>query len=330
LIIHRGSFDFTQLKGWHDKLLPVLASRADVVSLDIDETRNQVAIGIESPAATGEIKSDVAALQIPDAAVHVKVRARPVPRLTLQQKRRPVLAGFQIQNDRGGTCTLGLNARVNGQRVFVTASHCSGDPFSNPDNRPIYQPTVSGANEIGHEIMDWPGFRCFWAFRCRYSDAAIFEYNGSVSDDFEKIARTESWAEGGRGSIVLSSSQPTFTIVEKVADGTIHVGERVHKVGRTSGWTTGLITETCVSRIGGAIFLCQYVAELWSEGGDSGAPVFQHYWKGSAAHAHGILWGGPPGDWTETWYSPLSGVETDLGVQVDICYGNPFNGCPFN
>jgi hypothetical protein len=70
------------------------------------------------------------------------------------------------------------------------------------------------------------------------------------------------------------------------------------------------------------------VASLYSKPGDSGSPIFSAggpfsffiptpIWPDSAAF-HGILWGGPVGDFTTSYYSALTGVETDLGYSFDV------------
>lgn len=61
-------------------------------------------------------------------------------------------------------------------------------------------------------------------------------------------------------------------------------GDSVHKIGQTTGWTYGVVTNTCVtfardfsdysSSYGQVILSCQDLADYGRNSGDSGAPVF--------------------------------------------------------
>ena len=55
-----------------------------------------------------------------------------------------------------------------------------------------------------------------------------------------------------------------------------YVGEVVHKVGRTTGWTTGTIDVTCADLLVEAFraILCGTRTYMWTGQGDSGAAVF--------------------------------------------------------
>ena len=97
-------------------------------------------------------------------------------------------------------------------------------------------------------------------------------------------------------------------------------------MGRTSGWTWGVVTQTCVSvLVGDASYVpinsyatpgarvadCSYGANYYATDGDSGAPVFG--WQGEPATwvwLSGIHWGhsGPT-----AWFNPQSKIEEDFG-----------------
>jgi hypothetical protein len=109
------------------------------------------------------------------------------------------------------------------------------------------------------------------------------------------------------GSVTISGS------LSITAEGAASVGQTVGKVGRTSGWTTGKVTNACVNvGVTGTdiVQLCQNIVKSRVRGGDSGAPVF----KGSSnVTLVGVLWGGnDPG--TEFVYSPITNVERELGA----------------
>jgi hypothetical protein len=83
-------------------------------------------------------------------------------------------------------------------------------------------------------------------------------------------------------------------------------------VGRTTGWTQGKVTNTCVNvGVSGTtiVQLCQNLVSARLGAGDSGSPVF----KGSTnVTLSGILWGGNSSG-TQYVYSPISNIEKELG-----------------
>jgi hypothetical protein len=92
------------------------------------------------------------------------------------------------------------------------------------------------------------------------------------------------------------------------------VGQTANKVGRTTGWTQGQVTATCVNTgVSGSniVQLCQTFVSAGVGGGDSGSDVFR-ITSGSSVVLLGVLWGGNSAG-TQFVYSPMSGVERDLG-----------------
>ena len=92
--------------------------------------------------------------------------------------------------------------------------------------------------------------------------------------------------------------------------GTLPVGTSLDKTGRTSGSTYGNVTNSCVT-IG--CLRCQDVSKVWSEGGDSGSPVYV-WLSNNDVQLHGVMWGGPGTDYSTTYSSRLAGIEADLGA----------------
>jgi hypothetical protein len=94
-------------------------------------------------------------------------------------------------------------------------------------------------------------------------------------------------------------------------------GETANKVGRTTGWTHGPTSGTCVDVLAlgtNHIRLCQAIVTALVDGGDSGSPVFFRRASGSNVTLLGILWGGSTDEANpEFVYSPLSGIERELG-----------------
>jgi hypothetical protein len=80
----------------------------------------------------------------------------------------------------------------------------------------------------------------------------------------------------------------------------------------------GPTTETCVDvlAIGTKnIRLCQTIVKALVDGGDSGSNVWRRKGNSSGVILMGILWGGSVDESNpEFVYSPLSGVERELGV----------------
>ena len=307
--VRRVQWDFAQLKSWGDALGP-LFDLPGVYTLDIDEVRNRVRVGVADRADRAAVFAEAARRGVPVGAVAAEVEPAPEGRVNLNDPVRPVQAGFQIYNpDLQGYCTLGFNAVIGGQSRFVTASHCSKTQYVT-DGGALRQ---SGPSDgiIGTELHDRERTEsCSADTRrfCRRSDSSIFGYSAGVSGDFGYIARTMSVGNGARGSLVVDPGSPRFTIVAKTATTGQPTGTMIHKVGRTSGWTKGLVTSTCV-RI--SYFNCQWISKTWSEPGDSGSPMFTEP-AGADVGLAGLLWGGPIGDWTTTYYSPMSGIATDF------------------
>jgi hypothetical protein len=220
---------------------------------------------------------------------------------------RPAVGGLQI-NVPGFLCSLGFNAIRNGQRSFITASHCTNRQ-GGVEATPYYQPLQSTAPvKIATEVSD-PGYSsnktgCPAGYRCRFSDAARAAYASTTTSSLGKIAKTTG---PNNNSITINGS---FSIT---AEGIASVGQTVGKVGRTSGWTTGRVTNRCVNvQLSGTniVLLCQNIVSARVRSGDSGGPVF----KGSTnVILTGILWGGDDAG-TLYVYSPMSNIERELGA----------------
>ena len=92
-------------------------------------------------------------------------------------------------------------------------------------------------------------------------------------------------------------------------------GQTVNKVGRTTGWTQGKVTNTCVNTgVSGTniVLLCQNFVDAGVGAGDSGSPVFRIV-SGNNVVLHGTLWGGNTAG-TMFVYSPIHYIEQELGA----------------
>jgi hypothetical protein len=311
-----AKYDWAQLERWFAQASTEVLGVPGSVFVDADEASNRVVIGVERGTAA-RIRGIVARLGVPDGAVVVQETEPVRPLATLRGKVRPVVGGLQINfpgphpNVETFICSIGFNALRSGQRSFITASHCTNHQ-GGVENTPYYQPLqTSTSPKIATEVSD-PAYRtgngCPSGKRCRFSDAARAAYTAATTSSLGKIAKTTG---PNNGSVTINGS---FNIT---AEGSASVGQVVGKVGRTSGWTTGKVTNTCVNILleGTDIaFFCQNIVSSRPRPGDSGAPVF----KGSSnVTLVGLLWGGianQNGVITTYVYSPMSGIEHDLGA----------------
>jgi hypothetical protein len=299
-------FDWAQLEKWSLQASSEVLAIPGAVFVDADEASNRVTIGLER-GAQARIRGIVARLGIPKEAVAFQ-ETKPIRSMaTLRGKVRPAVGGLQI-NFPGFLCSLGFNAIRNGQRSFITASHCTNRQ-GGVEATPYYQPLQSTAPvKIATEVSD-PGYSsnktgCPAGYRCRFSDAARAAYASTTTSSLGKIAKTTG---PNNNSITINGS---FSIT---AEGIASVGQTVGKVGRTSGWTTGRVTNRCVNvQLSGTniVLLCQNIVSARVRSGDSGGPVF----KGSTnVILTGILWGGDDAG-TLYVYSPMSNIERELGA----------------
>ena len=315
----KAAYDFAQLKEWSEALHPLL-SRSDVYLIDVDEVENRVLLGVADANAIGAVRAEAARLGIPAAAVHVQTQPRPETRATVRDRFATTVGGIQIAFG-GYVCTLGFNAkRSTGANVYVTNSHCTTTQYVS-DGVAIYQNTVAAGNQIGNEVADRGMWACVTGvLSCRQADAAYISNNGTRAIGQGGIART-AWATGAAGGLTVTGE---YDIIGRSTS--IAVGSYLDKTGRTSGSTYGQVTNSCVT-IGS--LRCQDISKVWSEGGDSGSPVFVYIGGSGTAEndvrLHGVMWGGPGSDYTTTYSSRLAGIEADLGALNTLC--RPGYGC---
>jgi hypothetical protein len=317
LKVLKGDYDWAQLESWLSAASAEALAVRGAVFVDADEARNRVLIAVE-PGAGGRVRAALAKLRLPDAAVIVEERApvrfavgkgpRPKPKpgggSSLQGVLRPIIGGVQI-NFPGFLCTLGFST---GSGSFVTNSHCTNQQ-GGTEGTPYWQPTQTASpSQIATEAADpaysssLPG--CPSGRVCRRSDASRAAYaNGFSQYTVGRIAKTQ---RPGRSLTITGQ----FTIT---AEGSAVVGNVVNKVGRTTGWSQGSVTNTCVNtNVSGTSItqLCQNFVSATVGSGDSGSPVFQ-ITSGDNVRLVGILWGGS-GSRTFV-FSPLTQIEQELG-----------------
>jgi hypothetical protein len=306
--VRRADYDWASLERWQGRATGEALAMRGAVWVDADEARNRVTIAVERGTPAAQLRSAVARLGVPSAAVLVE-EVEPV-RLaaTLRQRVRPVGGGLQI-NFPGFLCTLGFNATRNGQRSFITNSHCTNTQ-GGTEGTPYWQPAENVApGQIATEVADpayTTGGGCPSGRRCRRSDSSRARYASGTTSTLGRIARTSG---PNNGSINITGN---FSIT---AEGSANVGQTVHKIGRTTGWTRGSVTGTCVNvNVSGSNVtqLCQTLVSAGVGGGDSGSPVFRRQGTTSNVTLVGILWGGSGS--TLYVFSPISNIEMELGA----------------
>jgi hypothetical protein len=303
----------------HQLLLP-LFELAGVVFTDADETSDRLVVGVLDRHVEGLVRARLRVLGVSSQFVDV-VETEPIRRVaTLRDEVRPVVGGLQISFSQF-LCSLGFNAWRAGVEGYVTASHCS-DQQGEVDGTLYYQPLNQVADEfIGTEIADPSFFRSFPSFfrsffggcplgrKCRYSDSNFSDGDDAVAFTLGGIARTTG---PNNGSLEIAGE---FVIG---AQGAATVGQTGNKVGRTTGWTEGIVTRTCVNTgvsDSNIVLLCQDFVENTVQivnSGDSGSPVFRIN-AGDSVTLLGNLWGGNSSG-TLFVYSPIANIERELGA----------------
>jgi hypothetical protein len=309
--VRKADFGWADLDRWFSQGSAEALGIPGVVFMDADEARNRVRVGVEDAGAAGLVRSALARLGVPAAAVTVDV-TEPIKQLaTLRGTVRPVVAGVQI-NFPGFLCSLGFNASRSGTRGFVTASHCTTTQ-GGVESTPYWQPLESVKPiQIGTEIVDpiyKTGGSCPAGRRCRRSDASFAKYINGTGNTLGRVARTSSTSKTnltivGGWTITSDASSSSFTI-----------GQTVNKVGRTTGWSQGPVSATCVNvNVSGTSItqLCQTVVSATVDAGDSGSDVFT-ITSGTNVKLAGVLWGGTTDKRTFV-FSPLANVKGELGA----------------
>ena len=309
--VRKADFDWADLDRWFTQASPDALGVPGVVFTDADEARNRVHIGVEHAAAASQVRSVLARLGIPAGAVTVDV-TQPIKQLaTLRGSVRPVVAGVQI-NFPGFLCSVGFNASRSGIRGFVTASHCTSTQ-GGVESTPYWQPLQTvNPTQIARETVDpvyTTGGSCPAGRRCRRSDASFARYINSTQNTLGRIARTSNTNKTNRTIV------GNWTVTSDASSSSFTIGLTVNKVGRTTGWSQGPVTNTCVNVNvfnSNVTQLCQTIVSATVDAGDSGSDVFA-ITSGTNVKLDGVLWGGSS-DGTIFVFSPLANVKGELGA----------------
>jgi hypothetical protein len=303
------------IRAMFNRASPEVMALPQTVFAAHDESTNQMVFGVENRGVFRAVETVMSRLGMPAATYRMEV-TEPIHFASdnLRSRHRPTVGGLQIHWSQY-VCTLGFNVDHAGGRSFITNSHCTNNQGST-GNTAYYQPASSvDSSPIAYEADDpayTRGGGCSVGKVCRYSDAARALYESGAGSSRGVIAKTTG---ENSGSLVVSGS---FTVTAQNNSATSFSGT-LHKVGRTTGWSSGSVTNTCarVNVSGSNIqLLCQTLVQrsgsVIVQGGDSGSPVFRRT-SGDNVELVGILWGG--GSSGELFvFSPLKNIQDELGA----------------
>jgi hypothetical protein len=292
-----------------------------------DQDTGLLVFGVENHGAVRGVQNALTRLGIPATEYEIQV-TEPIHFMSEHLRNtefRPVVAGVQLHWG-GYVCTLGFNVSHAGGYSFITNSHCTSNQGSTGNTQYNQPSRTLSPDPIAFEAHDPAYFRggaCPRGRVCRYSDAARAAYVDGMAAE-AKIAKTTGVNNGdlnvtGRFSITSQDNSSTSF------SGT------VNKVGRTTGWSSGNVTNTCATvNVGGTniTLLCQTMVQrsgtVIVQGGDSGSPVFTIS-SGDNVQLRGILWGGNnSGDMFV--FSPLKNIIGELGSMNAMVGGTGSGG----
>ncbi len=349
--VEAAAFDFLELAAFRLAVEQTLAESFAVVSLDVDERENRVAVGVDEAAGVslGALSAALGALGIPADAVTVEMtsalefvsgspgirppfiaatgQGSPLP--LLSDLVRPIAGGVQIKTPDSGPngCTLGVpvwhGSSGNQQLGFLTASHCTVI-VGYDNNAQFGQPVGSTLISIEHE--DPPLLNCgsSYSTNCEVTDAALVDFTAQTQVRPGEVYLTNSSSSSGPGGrTVTGQSVP-------LSPATAFVGQSVNKVGRTTGWTTGQVTGTCVSGQIGSLthpdlvqrttqYKCYTQTNLWVEVGDSGSALFSFIYDPDpeTGRFHGILSARSPSG-TSSYFVSWAAIDNALTTNVSF------------
>lgn len=291
------------------------ATSAEVMAIegtvfaDHDERVGKLVFGVRNANAAAGVRRSLLARGLSAADFDVVQTGEIAALATLRDRFRPTQAGIQIHFTQY-VCTMGFNVDHAGGRSFITNSHCTAKQ-GGVQNTVYYQPVSSTSPEVIATEVDDPAYTkggsCPKGKMCRRSDSSRALYDAgtaSIRGDILKTTGANNNSLTVAGVFSVTSQDNTTT--------NFPIGLVLNKVGRTTGWSQGPVSRTCVNtNVSGSRIhqLCQTFVDAAVAGGDSGSPVFR-ITSGDNVQLVGILWGGGTGYYV---MSPLSAIQAELG-----------------
>jgi hypothetical protein len=233
-----------RLEAIFQRATPEVMGLPGAVFIDNDEAAGKVVVGIErGSGAAGQVRAAMARLGVDAADFAVEETAPIVQMATLRDRFEPTVAGIQIHFGQY-VCTMGANVLDGTERSFITNSHCTNTQ-GGVEGTVYYQPASSvDGTAIATEVEDPTYFKggvCPRGKKCRYSDASRARY-AERSSTQGGLAYTTG---ANTGSLTVAGTR-YFTSQDNTTSN-FQVGTVVNKVGRTTGWTRGQVTRSCVN-----------------------------------------------------------------------------------
>jgi hypothetical protein len=319
----RSMFDYVALYDGFQKLIDRVGGDSSLVSARIDEKEGQIVLGVEDGGSHEGILAALAELSLPNSILRIEADEATRPDSTLRDQIRTLTAGVQIANPYPWMdhCTLGHivwhknedgSPNLNIGWAFYS-SHCTESRYS-VNRKPTYgQPTLN--SPVAQEWEEAPVYSCSGYGSCQDADVAVLAILNEIGFGVASVAISSQPYDTTTAPPFLGRRSTANTISGALT------GERVTKVGRTTGETSGDISETCVDRqvLGESLWiLCNQRAYYHAGSGDSGAPVFikaEEPGHSSTPRVAGLHWGSnvTRGGWVTSTFSPVSQINSVFG-----------------
>ena len=284
VVIQPAQYRFSSLVAWHGQVRAALPiTGVDVSGLDADERHNRLLVSVVDETQAPLLLQILTRMGIPQNAISIDQRPYAQGSVSnLRDYKRPTGAGIQIATSVPKRCSLGWNVTDGQGRIgFLTAGHCLYTAMGQGTTGTIFgQPAINdpiGAVVI-NPVWNYTGPGCSGQAMCTQADILFAEYTSSAYSQ-RRLARTEYYgANNAKGSITFNAGFSWYNnlFYPYVA----YVGASVDKVGRSTGWTRGGVTNTCYDAVVTTWGIpygvpCMTIVENARHGqGDSGGPVF--------------------------------------------------------
>jgi hypothetical protein len=260
IFAHRlARYTYRDLDRWARTAL-LSAAQLGATSIAVDEIANAVRLGVGSAAQLQTARSAAVARGIPEDAIVTFIQ-HPVSNVSsLHSRVRPYRAGYRIvvfynqpgYGNQEKPCTLGPVVTYQDTLYFLVNSHCTetGTYGQYASGAHVHQPSRNPINasysRIGVEALDiaWaPISGCPTHGICRYSDAALIRAQSLA--EIATIGRTvqRTLLPADSGSLTIDAATPKFALTAVLSS--LFVGDTLEKVGMRTGWTAGVVQNTC-------------------------------------------------------------------------------------